>query len=118
MHRRDITDTMREIRKGRLIDLATRDLADVTQAVVSTGKPGSVTITIKVEPNKGAEDQVILKGSSKKTEPREDIPTAVFFTDNSGGLFRIDPKQREMDLPSGNVARIGSTPPTLEGEVS
>lgn len=48
-----ITDVLREIRKGRAVDQASRLLAELVRAVDETGKPGNITITLTVKPEKG-----------------------------------------------------------------
>lgn len=93
-----ITDILREIRKGRPVEEATAALADVVKAVDDTGKPGSVTIVLTVKPAKhgGPEKTLIAEVKSKK--PIADIAPAVFFSDDDGDLFRVDPRQEEMEL--------------------
>lgn len=93
-----ITDILREIRKGRPVEEATAALADVVKAVDDTGKPGSVTIVLTVKPAKhgGPEKTLIAEVKSKK--PIADIAPAVFFSDDEGDLFRVDPRQEEMEL--------------------
>lgn len=99
---RPITDVLREIRKGRAVDLASRQLAEVVRAVEETGKPGEVTITLKVKPD---EETGVLKlsPSVKCKVPQPDIGEAVFFaaTDGSGDLLRTDPRQKEMFSEAG-----------------
>jgi hypothetical protein len=93
-----ITDILREIRKGHPVEEATAALADVVKAVDDTGKPGSVTIVLTVKPTKhgGPEKTLIAEVKSKK--PIADIAPAVFFSDDDGDLFRVDPRQEEMEL--------------------
>lgn len=100
-----ITDILREIRKGRPVEEATNALADVVRAVDETGKEGSVTITLKVKPTKhgGPEKQLICEIKAKK--PICDIAAAVFFSDDEGDLFRVDPRQEEMQLSEANPTK-------------
>jgi hypothetical protein len=93
-----ITDILREIRKGRPVEEATTALADIVRAVDETGKPGSVTIILTVKPTKhgGPEKTLIAEVKSKK--PIADIAPAIFFSDEDGDLFRVDPRQEEMEL--------------------
>jgi hypothetical protein len=100
-----ITDVLREIRRGRAVEQATRLLGEVVRAVDETGKVGTVTIEIKVKPEKGGGSQKTLLCSVKAKKPEADIPEAVFFSDPEGDLHRSDPTQAEM---FGDAADLGS----------
>lgn len=103
-----ITDILREIRKGRPVEEATTALADVVRAVDETGKEGSVTITLKIKPSKhgGPEKTLICEVKAKK--PIAEIAPAVFFSDDDGDLFRVDPRQEEMPLSEANPTQHGA----------
>lgn len=96
-----ITDVLREIRKGRAVDQASRELAEVVRAVDETGKPGEVTIKLKVKPEKGGGSQKTIVAEVKSKKPTGDIPEAVFFSDPDGDLHRTDPAQTEMFTEAG-----------------
>jgi hypothetical protein len=103
-----ITDILREYRNGRAADLASQRLAELVQAVDETGKPGTLTITFKVKPEKGGGSQKTIACNVKAGIPEMDLPEAVFFSDGEGSLHRSDPQQREMFTeanPRGAVAR-------------
>ena len=100
-----ITDILREIRKGRPVEEATIALNDVVRAVDETGKPGSVTITLKISPAKHGGPEKTLTAEIKAKKPIAEIAPAVFFSDAEGDLFRFDPRQEEMEL-----AEVGSIP--------
>lgn len=91
-----VTDVMREIRKGRGVDLASRMLAEVVRAVDETQKKGSLTITLTVTPDKGGGAGKTISLETKSKKPVLDIPAAQFFSDPSGDLHRTDPDQQEM----------------------
>lgn len=99
---RPITDVLREIRKGRAVDLASERLADLVRAVDETGKAGSVTITLKVKPEKGGGSQKTIAVEVKAKIPEIDLPEAVFFSDGEGDLHRSDPQQSEMFKEAGS----------------
>lgn len=101
---RPITDVLREIRRGRAVDIASRMLADVVRAVDETGKKGSVTITLTVEPEEGGGSQKTITAEVKHKLPVESIPTAVFFSDEEGTLHRVDPQQAELFQDTGMIA--------------
>jgi hypothetical protein len=111
-----ITDILREIRKGRCVDQATRLLAEVVRAVDETNKPGQVTITLTVKPEKGGGSQKTIIAAVKAKKPEGDIPEAVFFSDPDGDLHRSDPSQSEMTFQEapkprdGNINDLGRGP--------
>lgn len=98
---RPITDILRDIRKGRAVDLASQRLAEIVQAVDETGKPGELTITMKVKPEKGGGSQKSIAVSVKAKIPEVDLPEGVFFSDADGDLHRTDPQQQEMFSEAG-----------------
>lgn len=111
---RPITDVLREYRRGVAVDQASRLLAEVVRAVDETNKPGEVTITVKIKPDKGGGAGKNLAVLVKSKRPERDIPEAVFFSDPEGTLHRSDPTQSEMfrDTSSGEVRpRAGSEQP-------
>jgi hypothetical protein len=92
-----ITDVLREYRKGALADEASDVFAKVIRAVMETGKPGTLTLTLTAKPHKGDSAIIILAGEVNGKPPKETLPDAIFYADEEGGLHRADPKQREMD---------------------
>jgi len=103
---RPFTDVLRDIRRGRAVDQATRLLAEVVRAVDETGKPGSVTLTLTVKPEKGGGSQKTIIAGVKAKKPEGDIPEAVFFSDVDGDLHRADPAQNEMFAEVGGGRAI------------
>lgn len=93
---RPITDILREIRKGRAVDLASQRFAELIQAVDETGKPGELTITLKVKPEKGGGSQKTVIPVIKCKMPEMDIAEGVFFSDEAGDLHRSDPAQKDI----------------------
>lgn len=105
---RHFTDVLREIRKGAVVDACSEGLATVTRGVLETGKAGSVTLTLTVKPPKAKGDNVVTVVSDVKVkEPRDDLPEAIFFADESGDLLREDPTQQRMfaEADDGTPAR-------------
>jgi hypothetical protein len=101
---RPITDVLRDIRRGRAVEQATRLLAEIVRAVDETHKPGELTLKIKVKPDKdgGSGKTIVCEVKAKK--PELDIPEAIFFSDVDGDLHRTDPSQQEMFSDSGRGA--------------
>jgi hypothetical protein len=89
---RPFADWFLEHRKGhphREMGLRLRELAE---AVEETGKPGTLTLTIKVEPMKGGGPALVVSDKIALKAP-EDRPGAVNFVDKNGDLIRNDPNQ-------------------------
>ena len=110
-----ITDILREIRRGRPVDQASRLLAELVRAVDETSKPGTLTITLTVKPAKGGGSQKHILAVVKVKKPEGDIPEAVFFSDPGGDLHRSDPEQSELfteasSKPTGDVDKLGRGP--------
>lgn len=93
--------TLQEIGGGRLAARVSDQLADLTAAVVATGKKGSIVLKVEVAPVKKANaNTLMVSGSSKATIPESDdaAPTSVFFATDDGNLSRDDPKQPQLPL--------------------
>jgi hypothetical protein len=90
------TDVLRDIRKGIAVADATDKLQRIVQAVIETRKAGSLTVRLDIKPQKSDEEQVIIITTVSAKTPERDLPDAVFFVDDEGGLHRSDPNQREM----------------------
>ncbi|MDN5669911.1 MAG: hypothetical protein L0G87_16115 [Renibacterium salmoninarum] len=71
-------------------------LHDVIAAVESTGKPGTVTLTVKVEPDKQIAGTFRISDSVKISAPKHDRPRRIYYKDRAGNLSRTDPNQKEL----------------------
>ncbi len=93
---RPITDVLREMRKGRIVDDATEALTELVKAVDATNKPGALTLKLTVKPSKDGGWEKTLSAAISTSVPRPDLPDAVFFSNADGQLVRDDPDQREL----------------------
>jgi hypothetical protein len=91
-----ITDILREIRKGRVVESASQDLQEVVRNVLDTGKAGSLTLTISVKPQGKGDNAVILGVKIATGIPKIDQPEGLFFANLDGDLLRDDPTQQRM----------------------
>lgn len=91
----NFTDTLGALAKGRALAEANEALAALVLAVQSTGKPGAVSVTITVAPNKGT---LFVSYEIKSKAPVEKPPASIFYPDDEGKLHRRDPNQTEMPL--------------------
>lgn len=113
---RPFTDVLRDIRKGRVVDTLSEELAEVVRAVLDTNKPGELTLTLKISPQGKGDNALIVSAVSKQKVPRAKLPDALFFADLDGDLLRDDPTQNRMfadakervDPLTGEVTQLGA----------
>lgn len=101
------TDVLRDIRRGRVVEAASEELAEVVKAVMITGKPGSVTVTVEIRPQGKGDNALIVSAKVNAKEPQEDLPAGIFFADpGTGDLLREDPTQQRMfaTAPEATIA--------------
>lgn len=104
---RPFADFLREHGRGRTHDELGEALHDLIARVKDTGKKGSVSLTIAVEPMKKDDRMVVVSDQIKLKLPEHDRPAGVWFTDKDGNLTRNDPDQlafeslREVPPPPG-----------------
>lgn len=110
-----ITDVLRDIRRGRVVDAASVELAGVVRDAVATGKAGELTLKIKVTPDKGDPNLIRVTCEVKGKSPRPDLPDGLFFADKEGDLLREDP-ERVMRFADAAAADEDVDP--LTGEVT
>lgn len=108
------TDVLADIRNGDVITDLTEELRDLVMAVRETGRPGSLTLTLKVKQmSKGVGAALVIEDDIKAKPPKAEKGTSVLFATEDGELQRNDPRQpRLIDLePRGEVAQL----PTAQG---
>lgn len=99
---RPITDLLRELRNGLLLDdLATR-MQELVSAVESTGKAGSLTLKLDVKPFEKHGGAMVVKDTIKITAPKIESSGTVLFATPEGNLQRNNPRQD--DLPGIRLA--------------
>lgn len=94
-----------ELNRGAALEDADAALARVVAAVQETGRPGSLTIKIKVEPAEIADNALMLTPEISAKEPGPKRPQSMFFVDG-GKLSRTDPRQPELQftaIPGGKT---------------
>ena len=94
-HARPFADFLAQ--QGRAHDELTQGLHEVIAAVKETGKAGSVTLTIKVEPDKKATGIFRISDNVNIKAPAHDRGARIYFSDASGNLTRSDPNQPELE---------------------
>ncbi len=97
------TDILSDIRNGDVIAELTEQLRDVVTRVRETGRPGSLTLTLKVKnASKGAGAALVIEDDVKVKLPTAERGTTVLFATEDGQLQRNDPRQprlAELDRP-------------------
>jgi hypothetical protein len=88
---------IQEQRNGGLHGELSHELAALVTAVQETQKPGTLTLTIKVQPNKDGVTMTVTDKVVAKA-PEAERGAAVFFIQGDGNLVRSDPRQLKMSL--------------------
>lgn len=97
-HVRPFAEFLIEQRKGAAHNEMSEGLNDLIDAVVTHGKGGELTLTIKVKPaDKGARMVVVTDRVAVKL-PESDRPAAFFYVDDQSNLSRSDPNQPQLPL--------------------
>lgn len=92
----DATDflvVLSELGRGATSRELSETMRTIVSRVMDTGKTGTLMLTIKVEPMKGAERQYVISDQIKAKIPEHDRPASLFFSDSDGNLLREDPDQ-------------------------
>nr|WP_294864379.1 hypothetical protein [uncultured Pseudogulbenkiania sp.] len=118
---RTATDQLRDIRAGEMVEELTEEMAKVVNAVLTTGKKGSVTLKISVDPASKGDAVVTITDDIKSTIPREKKAGTLMFALPSGTLQRQDPRQTELNLAavpkadaSAPLAAVPTAPTALK----
>lgn len=95
--------TLAELAGGKVHTRLSEQLHALTAAVTDTGKKGTLTLQLTLEPlKKGQTDTLQLTAVTKLVAPEGDAsrPVTVFFADREGNLTRNDPNQLALPLRS------------------
>ncbi|MER7070951.1 hypothetical protein [Terrabacter sp. NPDC000476] len=118
---RPFADFLREHGRGRTHDELGEALHTLIARVKDTGKKGSLSLTISVEPMKKADERMVVVGDKIAIKlPEHDRPSAVWFVGKDGNLQRDDPDQlsfdslREVPPPPGVNPTTGEITDTRE----
>lgn len=96
---RPILETFREIRKGAFLDEAALRLQELVNAVTLTGKGGSLTLKLSVQPaGRGRVTTVVVGDQITLALPQPDREVTIFFPTPDGALSRSDPQQMPLGL--------------------
>jgi hypothetical protein len=94
---RPITDTLRNIQGGALVDEATDALRELLVQVDETGRGGKLVLELTVSKlTRGG--AVAIKGRVKTTMPPVAPAEGVFWVSPEGDALTEDPNQQKLDL--------------------
>lgn len=93
---RPITDTLRMIDNGVLVDLASEKLNQLIKRVEDTRKAGKLTITLDIKPARAGAMNIIPTVVAKMPEAKAD-PTLLWITPDFN-LTAENPNQQTLDL--------------------
>lgn len=107
----DALSVLRRLGTGRLLEDLADSLAVTAAEVVETGKPGVVTLTLKVSNKSQGDPLVVVDEVVSRRSPKLD-PRGAFFFAVEGGLYKEDPRQvrmefREVDAGTGEIREAG-----------
>lgn len=97
-HQRPALDILAELRRGRLSAELTESLGELITACQDTGKKGTLTLKITIEPDK-VEDfetpRIKVTDQIGVARPKRSVQPSTFFLTDDGRPVRRDPNQDE-----------------------
>lgn len=94
------TRTLHQIRSGALHAELTDQLTELVAAVMDTGKPGTLTLQLRVAKasKHGGHQMTVTDKVTVKTPQHDRAESFFFFDEASGGIVRHDPLQPSLPL--------------------
>lgn len=96
MSTRPFFDTLREIRRGQILEDAADELAKAVRAVDETGKPASLTIQLTIKPASKAQGAYVITDKVRAKLPELPVGETILFGTPEGNLQARDPRQPEL----------------------
>jgi len=118
---RPFADWLTEQAKGRTHAELGEGLHDLIARVQDTGRKGTITLTVTVEPMKKDASLLVVSDEIKIKLPEYDRPSGVFYADKNGNLTRDNPDQlafeslREVPPPAGVNTITGEVTTNYQG---
>ncbi len=97
----DPLSVLQRLGSGRLIEDLAAALTVTAEEVVATGKPGTVTLTLKVSTISQGNPLVMVDEQLSRSAPKKDPKGAAFYAVD-GTLHREDPRQMVMEFRTIN----------------
>ncbi|WP_213306078.1 hypothetical protein [Paraburkholderia sacchari] len=97
MSARPITDVLRHIAGGSLLDHASDQFAELVRAIDGNGGTGKLTLELSVKKaSRGG--AMLVTGKSVLKKPADEPMEAMLFATPEGNLVADDPRQQKLDL--------------------
>jgi hypothetical protein len=106
-------DTLRALRDGQTEDDLANELNALVEAVATTGKKGTLTLTITVQKISKNSEQLVLVDDVKTKLPKADRGASIFWPTPENNLVRHDPRQGKLELKRVPVVE---EPPRVAGD--
>jgi hypothetical protein len=115
---RPFFDTLRDLRRGSLLDDCADAMQEVVKAVDETGKPAKLVLEITVKP--AARIGGAVNVSDKITTKLPALPNGetIMFMTPDNNMVANDPKQQQLELKSVATAGAGEQPLKQVGAAS
>jgi len=99
---------LQDLQDGRTHSELSSKMAELLDAVRSTGRAGEIVLAIKVLPaTRGDVDKVIVKDDVRLKLPAHDRKQDFFWRTDDGELSRNHPRQGDLDLKEAPKPRAG-----------
>ncbi len=96
--------TLQAYNEGECLTDLSEETRKLAEAVLMTGKPGSVTLKLTFKPASTSGAALVIEDEISTKLPKVNKRSAIFFVDPAFNLLRDNPKQLGLDLkvvPSG-----------------
>jgi hypothetical protein len=93
----DALGTLQTLARGQLFDELCEAMIDVAEDVITTGRKGTVTLTLRLSQATPGEPSVVVAEEIKRTPPKRDPRGAILFI-GDGEFHRRDPRQEQLDF--------------------
>lgn len=94
----NITDTLGALRRGQFIEELSTEMGSLVDAVRSTGRKGTLTVTLTVAPaSKGDDTTLTVADEIKVRPPQPARGETIMYATADGALTRRDPRQMDID---------------------
>jgi len=108
MSTRPFFDTLREVRRGQILEDCADELQKIVRAVDETGKAGKLVIELTIKP--ASKGQGIYTVSDKVRAKLPELPAGetILFGTPDGNLQARNPSQPELDLKDVSATTNGA----------
>lgn len=111
MNTRPFFDTLREIRRGDILDDAAAELQKCVRAVDETGKPAKLVIELTIKPASKAQGCYVIADKVAAKLPALPVGETILFGTPDGNLQARDPKQADLELRGVTASPAASETP-------